>query len=171
VTAGEKIPHKRDLPLRGLAPFMPRLMMHRRDEDGFTHCLLFGTALSELFGRDLTGSVLEEAMALEDSTMRSISFATYAAEHGKEAPFCRYVRGTFNKKTGSKLQFESLAFPYVEDTDRSMRSIVYVMPMESISYGDSLTPQFSEQSVHMFHPDMQRPDWLQLASAQQTTKI
>ncbi len=159
------IPFKRDIPLRDLAPLMPWLIMHKRNDQGRTFCLLFGTALAELFGRDMTGSCLEEAMALEDSSARQASFTAYGAEFGEEAPFCRYVLGKFNSKLGLQVQFESLAFPYVEEADQSLRTIVHVLPLQTMTYGDSFTPQFSEQTVKMFHPMQRRPDWLHMTAA------
>lgn len=167
------IPAKRDIPLRKLAPLMPWLIMHRRDESGQTFCHLFGTGLTELFGRDMTGSNLEEAMMLEDSTHRIESFRQYESEFGEGAAFCRYVVGQFVSRFGLHVRFESLAMPYIEEIDGSLRNLVHVLPLSTPDYGDSFTPHFREEKVMMFHPQEPRPSWLHAAplsdSASQNT--
>ena len=158
--ASLSIPAKSDLPLRGLAAFMPNLLLHRIDENGRAFCLLFGTALTDAFGENVTGTYLEESMAAVDAKKRKETFEAYYREHGEGAPFGRWVSGTLNSRTGDVIEFESLALPYIEPSDGSTRLMVYVLPLAKLSYGDRLIPQFTEKTVRMFRPDGPRPDWL-----------
>ncbi|MCE7997598.1 MAG: PAS domain-containing protein [Rhodobiaceae bacterium] len=158
--AGVSIPAKSDLPLRGLAAFMPNLLLHRIDVDGRAFCLLFGTALTDAFGQNLTGTYLEESMAAVDAQKRRETFEAFYREHGEEAPFGRWVSGTLNSRTGDMVEFESLALPYIEPSDGSTRLMVHVRPLAKLSYGDRLIPHFTEETVRMFRPDGPRPDWL-----------
>lgn len=158
--AGRSIPSKSDLPLRGLATFMPNLLLHRMDEDGRAFCLLFGTALTDAFGQNLTGTYLEESMATVDAEARRQTFEVFYREHGEGVPFGRWVSGTLNSRTGDVIEFESLALPYIEPSDGSTRLMVHVLPLAKLSYGDRLIPQFTEKAVRMFLPEGPRPDWL-----------
>ncbi|WOF73570.1 hypothetical protein QMT40_001203 [Parvibaculaceae bacterium PLY_AMNH_Bact1] len=163
--AGVSIPAKSDLPLRGLAAFMPNLLLHRIDENGHAFCLLFGTALTDAFGENLTGTYLEERMTTVDATKRRETFEAFYREHGEGTPFGRWVSGTLNSRTGNVIGFESLAFPYIEPSDGSTRQMVHVLPLDNLSYGDRLIPHFAEETVHMFRPDGPRPAWLGPRSA------
>jgi hypothetical protein len=158
--AGVAIPAKPDIPLRGLADFMPNLLLHQTDEAGRAFCLLFGTGLVDIFGENLTNTYLEESMAPVDATKRQATFDTYYAEHGAGAPFGRWVSGQLNSRTGDVVEFESLALPYIEPTDGSTRLMVHVVPLSKLSYGDRLIPRFAEDVVEMFVPQGPRPDWL-----------
>lgn len=158
--ASVAIPAKSDLPLRGLAAFMPNLLLHQIDKDGRAFCLLFGTALTDAFGQNLTGTYLEESMATVDAEKRRETFDAYYREHGDGVPFGRWVSGTLNSRTGDVIEFESLALPYIEPSDGSTRLMVYVLPLAKLAYGDRLIPRFTEETVRMFVPDRPRPDWL-----------
>lgn len=158
--AAVPIPQKSDLPLRGLARFMPNLLLHRIEEDGRAFCLLFGTALNDAFGQNLTGTYLEESMSVEDAATRKASFDTYYEENGPGAPFGRWVSGTLNSRTGDVIEFESLALPYIEPSDGSTRLMVHVLPLAKLGYGDRLIPHFTENIVQMFVPERPRPEWL-----------
>lgn len=158
--AGLSIPAKSDLPLRGLAAFMPNLLLHRIDDDGRAFCLLFGTALTDAFGENLTGTYLEESMAPVDAEARRQTFEAFFREHGQGVPFGRWVSGSLNSRTGDVIEFESLALPYIEPSDGSTRLMVHVLPLAKLSYGDRLIPQFTEKTVRMFQPEGPRPDWL-----------
>ncbi len=158
--AAVPIPQKSDLPLRGLASFMPNLLLHRIDEDGRAFCLLFGTALNDAFGQNLTGTYLEESMGVEDAAARKETFDRFYAENGADAPFGRWVSGSLNSRTGEVIGFESLALPYIEPSDGSTRAMVHVLPLAKLGYGDRLIPHFTETTVKMFAPEGPRPDWL-----------
>ncbi len=158
--AAVPIPQKSDLPLRGLAAFMPNLLLHRIEEDGRAFCLLFGTALNDAFGENLTGTYLEESMGVNDAAKRKATFDTYYAENGHNVPFGRWVSGTLNSRTGEIIEFESLALPYIEPSDGSTRLMVHVLPLAKLSYGDRLIPHFTENTVRMFAPQGPRPEWL-----------
>eukprot|EP00439_Symbiodinium_sp_Y106_P089146 s1_g1682.t1 len=158
--AAVPIPQKSDLPLRGLASFMPNLLLHRIDQDGRAFCLLFGTALNDAFGQNLTGTYLEESMGVEDAAARKETFDRFYAENGANAPFGRWVSGTLNSRTGEVIGFESLALPYIEPSDGSTRAMVHVLPLAKLGYGDRLIPHFTENTVQMFAPEGPRPDWL-----------
>ena len=158
--AGVSIPAKSDIPLRGLAAFMPNLLLHRTDETGRSFCLLFGTGLVDLFGENLTHTYLEESMAAVDAAQRQATFDTYYAEHGRQAPFGRWVSGRLNSRSGNVVEFESLALPYIEPSDGSTRAMVHVVPLGTLDYGDRLLPHFAEDVVEMFVPQGPRPAWL-----------
>jgi hypothetical protein len=158
--AGVSIPGKSDIPLRGLAAFMPNLLLHQTDEAGRSFCLLFGTGLVDLFGENLTHTYLEESMAAVDAAKRRVTFDTYYAEHGRGAAFGRWVSGRLNSRSGDVIEFESLALPYTEPTDGSTRAMVHVVPLGTLDYGDRLIPHFAEDVVEMFVPQGPRPDWL-----------
>lgn len=154
------IPAKSDLPLRGLAAFMPNLLLYRMSEEGGAFCILFGTALTDVFGENLTGTYLEDSMATADAKARRKTFEAYYREHGEGVPFGRWASGTLNSRTGKIIEFESLAFPYIEPSDGSTRWMVHVLPLAELSYGDRLIPQFTEITVRMFQPEGPRPEWL-----------
>ncbi len=158
--ANVSIPGKSDLPLRGLAAFMPNLLLHQTDADGRSFCLLFGTGLVDIFGENLTHTYLEESMAAVDATKRRETFDSFYGEHGRGAPFGRWVSGRLNSRAGEVMEFESLALPYVEPSDGSTRSMVYVVPLGALAYGDRLIPHFAEDMVEMFVPQGPRPGWL-----------
>ncbi len=158
--AGVPIPQKSDLPLRGLASFMPNLLLHRLDEGGRAFCVLFGTALTDAFDINLTGTYLEESMAAEDAAARQETFEAFYREHGRDAAFGRWVNGRLSTRSGDVMGFESLALPYIEPSDGSTRLMVHVLPLAKLGYGDRLIPHFKEDEVRMFVPEGPRPDWL-----------
>ncbi len=162
--AGVSIPQKSDLPLRGLAAFMSHLLLHRTDEVGRSFCLLFGTALTDAFGENLTGTYLEESMAVIDAEKRQATFDAFYREHGSGIAFGRWVSGRLNTKSGDVIEFESLALPYIEPSDGSTRYMVHVLPLAKLGYGDRLVPRFREDVVRMFVPQGPRPDWLRVDS-------
>ena len=138
----------------------PIFFLHRIDEDGRAFCLLFGTALNDAFGQNLTGTYLEESMGVEDAAARKETFDRFYAENGADAPFGRWVSGSLNSRTGEVIGFESLALPYIEPSDGSTRAMVHVLPLAKLGYGDRLIPHFTETTVKMFAPEGPRPDWL-----------
>ena len=158
--AGIAIPAKSDIPLRGLATFMPNLLLHRIDETGRSFCLLFGTGLVNSFGTNLTNSYLDESMETVDAATRQATFDAYYATHGQGAPFGRWVSGNLTSRSGEVMAYESLALPYTEPTDGSTRLMVHVVPLGTLDYGDRLIPRFSEEVVEMFVPEGPRPTWL-----------
>lgn len=158
--ARKPIPNKDDIPLRWLAPFMPQLILHRGTADGRTLCLLFGTGLADLFGRDLTGAYLDDSMRPENAAARHAAFENYYAEHGRDAPFGRWVLGELRSSRGRNVQFESLALPYIEPIDGSIRHMAHVLALATLDHGEGLIPHFLENTTRMFSPDGGRPDWL-----------
>jgi hypothetical protein len=168
--AGSPIPFKTDIPLRKLAPLMPKMSMLRPDEQGVVHYQLFGTRLAEEFGRDLTGTAVHSSMDVASASRVLAEFTDFYRRHGDATPWGRWVYATARSTSGRHIEYESLALPYLEEGAPGVRHMMYSLPLATLKYDEALDPCLIEHSSSIFSAHAPRPAWLHYSSPEEKRK-
>lgn len=162
---GARAPEKTDLPLRGLARFMPNIALVRFDEDGRAKYELFGTKLVELAGVDLTGHYLDETLSPEAKAQREAGLAEFSETAGPEALRARWSVGQATTTSGRVVQVEDLALPYFDGREREMRHMNFASILGTLDFGEGMSGFVEADEIIWFDAALARPDWLYMSQS------
>jgi len=162
------LPLKTNIPLRQLAPLMPKMSMLRPDAQGIVHYQLFGTQLAAEFGMDLTGTAVHSNMDVASASRVLAQFVNFYDQHGDQTPWARWVFATARSTSGRRIEYESLALPYLETSTTGVRHMMFSLPLVTLEYGEALDPCLIEHSSSIFPANESRPNWLHYNRPQQT---
>lgn len=159
-SASSSVPLKTDIQLRQLAPLMPKMSLLRPDAQGVVHYQLFGTQLATEFGLDLTGAAVHTYMDVPSASRVLAEFTNFYDQHGSETPWARWVFATARSTSGRQIEYESLAFPYLETGKSGIRHMMFSLPLGTLEYGETLNPCLIEHESTIFPAQEPRPCWL-----------
>lgn len=158
--SGIGIPTKSALPLRSMVPLMPHIALVKDTEHTGLQYTLFGTGLAADFGTDLTGKPFLASLADASKAEFVQTTKAFHENRGKLTPFVRLTQGSAETSSGRILKYESLAFPYYEPSDKSVRYILHAMPLETLTFGEALAPCIQEHEIWLHEAADARPAWL-----------
>lgn len=159
---GVRAPHKTDLPLRELAPFMPNIALVRFDVDGRAKYELFGTQLVDWAGVDLTGHYLDDTLTPEAKAQREQGLMAFQATSAPDALRARWSLGTATTTTGRVVQIEDLALPYFDGQEPEMRHMNFASILGTLDFGEGMSGFVEADEIIWFDAAAARPDWLSL---------
>jgi hypothetical protein len=162
---GVPAPHKTDIPMRALVPFMPNIAMVRFDADGRARYELFGTRLVEWAGIDLTGHYLDETLSPEAEVQRDAVLAEFSASAGRDALRARWSVGKATTTNGRVVQLEDLALPYFDGKGPEMRHMNFATILGTLDYGEGMSGFVEADEMIWFDAAKPRPEWLSLAAS------
>lgn len=165
---GVRAPHKTDLPLRELAPFMPNIALVRFDADGRAKYELFGTQLADWAGVDLTGHYLDETFTPEARAQREAGLADFDMTTGPDALRARWSIGKATTTSGRVVQVEDLALPYFDGLGSEMRHMNFASILGTLDFGEGMSGFFEADEMIWFDAAKSRPDWLSLRRSSPT---
>ncbi|WOF73571.1 PAS domain-containing protein [Parvibaculaceae bacterium PLY_AMNH_Bact1] len=161
---GVRAPHKRDLPLRELAPFMPYIALVRFDSDGRAKYELFGTQLVEWAGVDLTGHYLDETLTPEAVAQRENGLMVFHETASSDALRARWSVGTATTTSGRVVQIEDLALPYFDGQASEMRHLNFASILGTLDFGEGMSGFVEADEMIWFDAAKTRPSWLSMAA-------
>jgi len=159
---GVAAPHKRDLPMRQLAPFMSNIALVSFDETGRAKYELFGTQLVKMAGVDLTGHYLDSTLDEDARAQRDAGIAEFEQTAGPDALRARWSVGTAATTSGRVVQVEDIALPYFDGTPPEIRHMNFAMVLGTLEFGEGVTGFFPADELIWFDATGSRPDWLHL---------
>ncbi len=160
--AERAVPMMDDFDLEALAPFFPTMALLNLDDQLPGTYRFWGTRLQEIFGRDLTGLTVRDMADPKTGARMFEEIEAFRNSHGSEAVLGRWAEGLLRTTTGREMRVESLGLPYFEGTPPLNRRMLIAETLETLAFGETLAPNFTETKTRVFDASGPRPDWLQL---------
>jgi hypothetical protein len=159
-TVKQPMPTKIDMPLRDLAQFMPKLVLIDTEETGRGKYILFGTAIVEAFGIDMTGRYVDEVMDAQALAMHMQERREFHNAHGLDAIHGRWAIGRAHTNTGRLVEYEDLSLPYHEPATGKVRHMVFLTMLAELEFGEGVATRLPSKQYRWFDSAAPRPDWL-----------